>query len=58
MVLNPHGIEPNFLKFNSWSLGKEFIFIITTILDKGKRLLKNKSLKNTKKILYTFLKWV
>ena len=30
MVLNPNGIEPTFLKFDSWSLGADFIPIITS----------------------------
>ena len=30
MVLNPHGIEPTFLKLGSWSPGEEFIPIITS----------------------------
>ena len=29
MVLNPHGIEPTFLKLNSWSPGADFIPVIT-----------------------------
>ena len=28
MVLNPHGIEPTFLKLDSWSPGAGFITII------------------------------
>ena len=30
MVLNPHGIEPTFLKLDSWSPGVGFIPIITS----------------------------
>ena len=30
MVLKPHGIEPTFLKLDSWSLGAGFIPIITS----------------------------
>ena len=30
MILNPKGIEPTFLKFDSWSSGAVFIPIITS----------------------------
>ena len=32
MVLNPHGIEPTFLKLDSWSPGAGFIPFITSIV--------------------------
>ena len=38
MVLNPHGIEPTFLKYDSWSPGAGFIpiIIICIKLDKDR----------------------
>ena len=46
MVLNPNGIEPTFLKLDSWSPGAGFISIITSnVLN----LIKKKELKKKKK---------
>jgi hypothetical protein len=37
MVLNPNGIEPTFLKLDSWSPGAGFIHIITSnVLEQGR----------------------
>ena len=53
MVLNPNGIEPTFLKFDSWSTGVGFIPIITSNLlnDKGK-----KRIQERKKQFYAYKK--
>ena len=58
MVLNQNGIEPTFLKFDSWSLGAGFIPIKTSnILNyiKKKRI-KKKQFSAYKKHLTQFLK--
>ena len=34
IVLNPHGIEPTFLKLKSWSLGEDSIPILTSNVSK------------------------
>ena len=59
MVLNPNGIEPTFLKLDSWSLGAVFIPIITSnILNyiKKKKLKKKKQFYAYKKHLTQFFK--
>ena len=52
MVLNPHGIEPTFLKLDSWRPVAGFIPIITSnVLDKGrKNVRRKKSFMHTKDI--------
>ena len=52
MVLNPHGIEPTFLKLGSWLPGAGFIPIITyNVLNQIKKELKKKiSFMHTKNI--------
>ena len=56
MVLNPHGIEPNFLKLDSLSLGAGTIFIITyNVLNSIKKEKKNQ-FYTYKKHLTLFLK--
>ena len=50
MVLNPNGIEPTFLKLDSWSLVAGFIPIITSnILNyiKKKRIQENNNFMQT-----------
>ena len=58
IVLNPHGNEPTFLKFDSWSLRAVLIHIITTnVLNYIKKECKKKKvLCIQKKQLTQFLK--
>ena len=54
MVLNPNGIEPTFLKLDSWSPGAGFIPIITSnILDYIKE---KKNSRKKKKQFYAYKK--
>jgi hypothetical protein len=58
MVLNPNGIEPTFLKFDSWSLGAFFsYFNLQCIkLDKEKRIKEKKSVVCIQKIFNAVFK--
>ena len=62
LVLHPHGIEPTFLIFDSWSPGAGFIFIIFTKginqIKKGKFLRKKLSFIHTKRFNTLFKIWV
>ena len=49
MVLNPKGIEPTFLKFDSWSPGAGFIPIITSNIFNQ---IKKKRIQEKKTVLF------
>ena len=60
MVLNPNGIEPTFLKLDSWSPGAGFIPIITSNvlnkIPKEKKIQEKKSVLCIQKNIMQFLK--
>ena len=59
MILNPHGIEPTFLKSDSWSPGAGFIPIITYNIiksDKERNNVRKKSVLCIQKTFNTIFK--